>query len=558
MRSGRSIAVSSGKGNRQMLPEGTIRSCVRIGQLLLGLAVLGLLHPGLADARTLQILPAGGGQVRALVIGIDQYRNVRPLKGAAADARDLASALKNAGVSDLTVLVDEQATRQNVDAAMARLLRMAAPGDLVFLSLAGHGAQAPERVKGSEPDGMDEVFLLSGYSPTGRGNAERVIDDEFNGWLSQLNTKGIDILFVADTCHGGGLTRLPQFGGEEQSYRFAGTVKLDQEENGPIASIADSGVKAAELSHLTFLAAADKYNKVPEVRIPGVAAMRGALSYAVARAIDAGKNGVVTREQLFGFSRQVVYQYAETKQSIATEPQGEGAKLDQAVFRLQTDGILSTSRQSDPVRLRLAAGDKAALNGIAPGDTPFRLVGPGEDADLVWDAAKGEVQNRYGDLVASCKVASDIPPIVDRLGVIYAIARLTELNFQNIRLLPNDGRFHSGDAVTFRASGLSKKYLILFNISGDGMVRFLYPRETQDTPLVADEDFSLALKVGPPFGSDHVTAVVSDSRLDDLERSIAALDSQRTPGKLIRLLVEAQRSHPDFRIGTAALFTSPY
>jgi hypothetical protein len=284
--------------------------------------------------------------------------------------------------------------------------------------------------------------------------------------------------------------------------------------------------------------------------------MRGALSYAIARAIDEGKDGPVTQQQLFGFSRQVAYQYAETRQSIATEPQGEGAKLDQVVFRLKTDGIPVALKRSAPVRLRVVGGDASMLNGIASGDTPIRIVGAGEEADLIWDVGKGEVHSGSGDLIGVCRTATDIPPIVDLVGAIIAIAKLTEMNYQNIRLLPNDGRFHQGDVVTFRASGLAKKYLILFDIFGDGTVRFLYPRLQSDTPLIADDDFSLPLKVGPPFGSDHVTAIVSDSRLASLERSISALDGQKSPGKLVDLLLDAQRSQPDMRVGTAALFTS--
>jgi Caspase domain/Domain of unknown function (DUF4384) len=533
-----------------------IRDRFRVGQILLGAVVFGLCFSGVARAKTLQILPPGNGQIRALVIGIDQYQNVRPLKGAAADARDIAAALKSANVSDLTVLTDRDATRRNVDGAMMHLLEASTPGDLVFLSLAGHGAQAPERVKGSEPDGMDEVFLLAGYSASGRGKTESIIDDEFNGWLSQLNKKGVDVLFVADTCHGGGLMRRLDRGAEEQSYRFAGVVQLDEDENSPIASVADAHVKAGELPHVTFVAAADKYNLVPEVRIPGQATMRGALSYAIARAIDEGKDGAVTRQQLFGFSRQVAYQYADTKQSILTEPQGEGAKLDQVVFRLKTDGVLVPTKQSDQVRLRLVGADKAILNGVGPGETPYRIVGAAEDADLIWDVGKGEIYSGQGDLIADCRSASDIPAIVDRLAALNAISKLTEMNYQSIRLLPNDGRFHQGDVVTFRADGLANKYLILFDIFGDGTVRFLYPREKNDTPLIADENFSLPLRVGPPFGSDHVTAIVSNSRLEGLERSIRALDGQKSPGKLVSLLVEAQRSHPDMRVGTAALFTS--
>jgi hypothetical protein len=525
---------------------------LRLGHVLLSLLTLSL--SPMAHAKTLQISPSGSGQVRALVIGIDQYQNVRPLKGAAADARDIATSLKGAGVSDVTVLIDQDATRQNVDRAMIRLLEVATPGDLVFLSLAGHGAQAPERVKGSEPDGNDEVFLLYGFAPSGRGNAERVIDDEFNGWLSHLDKKGVDILFVADTCHGGGLTRVPQFGADEQSYRFAGIVRLDQDENTPIAGIADAKVKVRELAHLTFLAAADKYNLVPEVRIPGLSTMRGALSYAIARAVDEGKDGSVTRQQLFGFSRQVAYQYAETKQTIATEPQADD--LDKVVFRLKTDGTPPSLKQFAPVRLRIVGGDVTVLNGVPPGGTPFRFVSAGEEADLIWDLGKGEAYNAHGDLVAECRMASDIPSIVDGLGAVHTIAKLTELGYQNIRLLPNDGRFHQGEVVAFRASGLVNKYLILFNISGDGMVRFLYPREKQDVALIVDEGFSLPLKAGPPFGSDHVTAIVSDTRLDALERSINALDRQKSPSKLTSLLVEAQQSRSDMRIGMAALFTS--
>jgi Caspase domain len=536
--------------------------CIRVGRthfglVLLGLAILSLAGIGDAGAKTLSISPAGDGQVRALVIGIDRYQNVPPLKGAVADAQDVASALRNAGVSDLTILIDRDANRRNIDSAMTRLLNTAAAGDLVVLSIAGHGAQARERVKGSEPDGMDEVFLLSGFSAVGRGNTERIIDDEFNGWLSQLNKKGVDVLFVADTCHGGGLTRGPQFDVNEQSYRFAGTVALDQEENTPIAGMADATVKTGELPHVTFLGAADKYNKVPEVKIPGIASKRGALSYAFARAIDSGRNGPVTRQELFGFSRQVAYQYADTRQSIVTEPQGESAApLSQVIFRLKTDGVRLTQKQSDPVRVRVNGGDRTTLQDVPAESAPFRIMGAGEDADLIWDVGKRQVYSGSGDLIANCPGASDLGPIIERFAALSAIARLTELNYQNIRLLPNDGRFRRGQIVTFRASGLAKKYLILFDISGDGMARFLYPREKNDTALIADDDFSLPLKVGPPFGSDHVTAVVSDSRLEDLERAISALDGQKVPGKIVSALFEAQQSNPDMRVGTAALFTS--
>ena len=533
--------------------------------LVLGLGLSNLLYPGAGVAKTLQISPPGDGQVRALVIGIDRYQDVDPLQGAVADAQDIASALKNAGVSDLTVLTDGEATRHNIESAMMGIAA-ATPGDLVFMSIAGHGAQAPEQVKGSEPDGMDEIFLLAGFSRSGRGNAERIVDNEFNGWLAQLNRKGVDVLFVADVCHGGGMTRQPKFGSETLRYRFAGTVQLNRGNDTPLTRAANARVKPRDLPHVTFIAGVDKYKLVPEVTIPGTETTRGALSYAVARAIDAGRDGPITRQHLFGFSRQIALQYSQGQQSIVAEPQGADARLDQVVFRLKTDGVRTAPERAIPIRLLVMDGDAAKLNGVAPNDAPFRLVKVGKlsdlsryigQFDLFWSADKGEIYSAAGDLIGSARAASDIPPIVDLVSAMTTITKLTAMNYQSIELLPNNSRHRKGDVVSFRASGLANKHLILFDLFGDGTVRFLYPRDGSDDPLIADDSFSLPLRVGPPFGSDYVTAIVSETRLEGLEQSIRALDGQKSAGKLVDLLIATQQSHPDMRVGTAALFTSP-
>jgi hypothetical protein len=259
-----------------------------------------------AEARNVQLMAAGGGQVRAFVVGINAYSSIRPLKGAVADARDLETTLKSAGVADLTVLIDADATRKNFETGMQRLIDVSMTDDLAIISFAGHASQAPELVKGSETDGMDEVFLLSPFELTGPGNAEVIIDDEMNHWLLQLARKRVDVLYIADTAHGGGML--------------------------------DASLPPDDLADVTFLAAGDKYSKGLEVRLPGAPTLRGALSYAVARSIDGGQDGAVTRQQLFGFARQIAYQYSETKQTIVTEPAGDAAKLDKVVFRLKGSG----------------------------------------------------------------------------------------------------------------------------------------------------------------------------------------------------------------------------
>src|SRR5262249_17454612 len=74
-------------------------------------AIFGsVLAPG-ADAQTPTIRAPQGGEVRALVIGIDAYQFVPPLRGAVADARDMEQTLRRQGVSDMTALYDASADR---------------------------------------------------------------------------------------------------------------------------------------------------------------------------------------------------------------------------------------------------------------------------------------------------------------------------------------------------------------------------------------------------------------------------------------------------------------
>src|SRR4051812_4535822 len=100
-----------------------------------------------------------GGEVRALIIGIDTYNHYRPLKGAVADARDIETSLRRMGSKDVTALINAQADRTSVLREIDRLTARARPKDLVVLSIAGHGTQEEEQVRGSEPDGMQNVFL---------------------------------------------------------------------------------------------------------------------------------------------------------------------------------------------------------------------------------------------------------------------------------------------------------------------------------------------------------------------------------------------------------------
>ena len=105
--------------------------------VLITLSLFGQLSANAAEE--FQISNPEGGEIRALVMGIDAYQHVRQLKGAVADARDIQTTLKAMGVGDITTLVDDQAERSAVLREIRALVQRTKRNDLIFLSIAGHG-----------------------------------------------------------------------------------------------------------------------------------------------------------------------------------------------------------------------------------------------------------------------------------------------------------------------------------------------------------------------------------------------------------------------------------
>ena len=304
-----------------------------MNQTFVALLIATALSSGfLSGASVAQAQSARTGVMRALVIGINDYQYVPKLKGATADAHDIESSLRKAGASDVKLMLDASVTRGSLLVEFESLVTRSQPGDVVVLSVSGHGAQEPERVKGSEPDGMDEVFLLPGFDPKSRErNSEKILDKEFNHFVKRIEERGARVLFIADTCSGGGLARDVDPRAEEMSYRAVKYTPLEDDLKS-VASRADAFLSPADFRNSNFLAAVDKQSKVPEVRVPGIG-FRGALSYAVARglegAADLDDDGSITVDELFNYANRVTYQLSDQRQKIVTaNALGKNPKTD--------------------------------------------------------------------------------------------------------------------------------------------------------------------------------------------------------------------------------------
>lgn len=105
-----------------------------LGALLAGPPVLA--QPSDAQRRLVHELPIG--KRIALVVGNDDYSNVRKLKNAANDARDLGQILGELGfVADIRTNADFRTIEKAVDEFVERI----SPGDVALFHYSGHGVQ---------------------------------------------------------------------------------------------------------------------------------------------------------------------------------------------------------------------------------------------------------------------------------------------------------------------------------------------------------------------------------------------------------------------------------
>ncbi len=128
----------------------------------------------------------------------DHYGSEMTLQGAVNDAVVMRRVAENAGFTDCTLLLDEDASstrvRQEIEDAADEL----SSTGLFLLTYAGHGARLREDAapgEGREPDGVDEAFCLF----------DRMMrDDEVLTLLARFGGEQ-RVFIVLDCCHSAGI-----------------------------------------------------------------------------------------------------------------------------------------------------------------------------------------------------------------------------------------------------------------------------------------------------------------------------------------------------------------
>ncbi|MGD9850898.1 MAG: caspase family protein [Nitrospirales bacterium] len=201
-RQGRGVAVVSSQDPQQSTLEFSETVQLREGENIITVAAYD--GDQLASTRTLRVTrEVSRGKIWAVVIGISQYKTVRPLKYADKDALAFHDYLiKNVGVTPdhMTLLTNEQATLRNLKRSLGtELKRNAGPRDTVIIYYAGHGA--PE-ADASSPDGDGLEKYLIPYDADAQdlyttGLPMREVETIFHRLSAER------VIFITDSCYSG-------------------------------------------------------------------------------------------------------------------------------------------------------------------------------------------------------------------------------------------------------------------------------------------------------------------------------------------------------------------
>jgi metacaspase-1 len=146
---------------------------------------------------------------KAVCIGINNYPGIfNDLKGCVNDANDWAALLQGRGF-DVSIMLDAQATRQNIKNALQGLVTGARAGDIAVFTYSGHGTQVADS-NSDEGDPYDEA--LYAYDGT-------VVDDELRTILTGFHPQAT-LVVISDSCFSGSVTRIAALAAQKSTARF--------------------------------------------------------------------------------------------------------------------------------------------------------------------------------------------------------------------------------------------------------------------------------------------------------------------------------------------------
>lgn len=223
---------------------------------------------------------------KALCVGINNYPGLNnDLRGCVNDANAWASLLRNHfGFTDVQMLLDSQATKQNILDGLADLISGAEPGDVLVFTNSSHGTYVADS---SEDEEYDEAMCAVDIN---------ILDDELRSVFDTI-PEGVNLTAILDNCHSGTGSRLIiDLEDVEEIERFLppsarGLPEIEDFEN---ATPKSSGITEEQMTEILLSGCtADEVSW--DVKIGST--FHGAMTYCAIKAIEEA-NYQITYSQL--------------------------------------------------------------------------------------------------------------------------------------------------------------------------------------------------------------------------------------------------------------------
>ena len=497
-----------------------------------------------------------------LVVGINNYQygsdtnepgRLLNLQGAENDAALIASSLRAIGVElpDSHVLTGSDATLSAFKQAWQDLLAKSLPGDVFIVSYAGHGGQEREQlapIDESDIDGLDETLMFWDFNPA-KPYEGRLVDDELYTLFKKAGDR--QIVFVADSCYSGGLTRKVDILGGRS--REGGLWEFDETLDELIEIEADEGEDWELLSHVTYLTATDDEALVVR-EFPLNGRQHGALSVSFAEGIsgmaDTNNDGRVLRRELQDYVLSRVRVLADQLQTPGFAPRS-GSAAQQEIVSITTPAF---AEQASSDELDVTAALPVVVEG---GSLPDGVLGasPEASASLKFMVQADEVVSYYNtdELMRWTQNAEQVSNrskarwqmLIDKFRYLRAVDASFNKNQPVLQLTAScelrdgdtscDREHRVGESVVLefnhRRNG-NGDYFVLFNLAGNGAMQLLYPLSDADSPEIATLPFSIELDVSEPVGRDDLVSVFCRQDPVELKRVLADSNNRGAPDPL--------------------------
>jgi hypothetical protein len=370
-------------------------------------------------------------------------------------------------------------------------------------------------------------------------------------WLKAGDDKGLEVVFVADSCHSGTMYR--DISSRTVRYRtgtFEDPSLTDDLLRLPGPQFAQMGEE--DFSAVTFIGATQEGRLTPELTIDGKP--RGALSWAFSRALegaaDKDGDGALSQQELLSYLVPTVETQAENQQIPSVLPLGADAK---PVIRINRSIEAPTVTTTQDILVRVLVRGDAAL----PEMTGVAQTTDEAEADLIWDVAAGTVDHRIGGRVAEQIGPDGIAAVLSKWSALAYLKAHAAADSLSLTLTSGNQVNRRGDIVEFRMSGATLPYLTLFNLPPNGRVEFFIPQNREETLTDwTGQEMSQRLRVqDPPFGAEHLVAILTAEPATALHAALRTMGTADRATGLASTLATVL-GDTKFQVGLVGIYTS--